>query len=57
MGPKLGSVRVIEEGLQPGSRIIVNGLLRARPALVNLGARYGSLDDLLFVLGGPRAPA
>ncbi len=30
-GPLSGSLRVIRDGLQPGDRVIVNGLLRARP--------------------------
>ncbi len=33
VGSKLGSDRVIEEGLDPASRVIVNGLQRARPGI------------------------
>jgi RND family efflux transporter MFP subunit len=33
VGTKLASRRVIESGLEPGTRVVVNGLLRARPGI------------------------
>jgi RND family efflux transporter MFP subunit len=32
-GPRIGGYRVIEEGLEPGERVVVNGLMRVRPGM------------------------
>jgi RND family efflux transporter MFP subunit len=48
LGARLGDLRVVEQGLEPGDRVIIEGLLRARPgARVTpqpAGAAPGSID-------------
>jgi multidrug efflux system membrane fusion protein len=34
LGPAIDNLRVVTEGLQPGERIVVNGLQRVRPGVL-----------------------
>ena len=53
LGPMANGLRVIEQGLQPGERIVVKGLVRPGMQVTPLAARIdGAPLDAPLVLGG-----
>ena len=57
LGPLIGALRVVREGLAPGERILVNGLQRVRPGM-RVAAQEAAMADSatsLAVRAGTRA--
>ena len=55
LGPTLDGLRVVSAGLEPGDRVIVNGLMRARPGVkVTPEEVVGSADASGFTGGAQR---
>ena len=44
VGPGYGGMRIIREGLTPQDKVIINGLMRARPG-TKVTAEMGAIDD------------
>ena len=54
LGPVVDGLRVVTAGLEPDDRVIVNGLMRARPgAKVTPQEIAGSADASAFATGSP----
>ena len=44
VGPGYGNMRIIREGLTPQDKVVINGLMRARPG-TKVTAEMGTIED------------